>query len=353
MTEIFINQTGRLRSGWRFLLFLLSVLFFASLFGAVVREIFLNLPIGFDENSLLSFIYPNFILLTVSIFVGWLCGKFLEGLPFRALGCRFTKNWLKDLSLGLILGAVSILFAALVGIIFGGLSFQLNQTNGQSAILLTFGVSLGVFIIGAAAEETFFRGYMLQTFARAGDFIEKSHFRRFILQDFVQAKFAWLVIVFTFLAGIKLVWLAIAFTSLFFASAHLGNPNANYISVLNTALAGIWFGTAYLKTRNLWFVFGLHLTWNWVQGAFLGLPVSGITELTTAPLFRVSEFGAKQITGGDYGIEGGISCTIAIIASTILIWFLPFLKPTEEMLALTSKEIVLQKNEKPEKIFAS
>ncbi len=150
----------------------------------------------------------------------------------------------------------------------------------------------------------FFRGYMLQTFARA-----------------------------------KLAWLAIAFTSLFFASAHLNNPNATYISILNTALAGIWFGIAYLKTRNLWFVFGLHLMWNWVQGAFLGLPVSGITELTTAPLFRVSEFGAEQITGGNYGIEGGIACTIAIIFSTILIWFLPFLKPTEEMLALTSKEV--------------
>ncbi len=301
--EIFINQTGRLRSGWRFLIFLLAVLFASSLFGVIVREILVRLPIGFDDNSFLSFTYPNFILLTVSLFVGWLCGKFLENLPFRALGCWFTKNWLKDLSFGLILGAISILFAAFIGIIFGGLSFQLNREHGQSAILLTFGVSLLVFVLGAAGEELFFRGYMLQTFARA-----------------------------------KLAWMAIAFTSLFFASAHLGNPGANYISTLNTALAGIWFGIAYLKTRNLWFVFGLHLMWNWVQGAFLGLPVSGITELTTAPFLRVSEFGAKQITGGDYGIEGGIACTIAIIFSTVLIWYLPFLKPSEEMLALTSEE---------------
>lgn len=303
LNDIFINENGRLRSGWRFLIFLLTVLFVSSFFGAVVREILYRLPIGFDENSLLSFIYPNFILLTTAVFVGWLCGKFLENLPFRALGCWFTKNWLKDLSFGLILGAVSILFAALIGMFFGGLSFQLNRANGQSAILLTLGVSLGVFIVGAAAEEAFFRGYMLQTFARA-----------------------------------RLAWLAIGFTSLFFASAHLNNPNASYISVLNTALAGVWFSIAYLKTRNLWFVFGLHLMWNWVQGAFLGLPVSGITELTTAPVFRVSEFGAEQITGGDYGIEGGIACTIAIIFSTVLIWYLPILKPTEEMLALTSGE---------------
>ncbi len=309
-TELFFNQTKRLRSGWRFLLFLLLVLFFASFFGAVVREIFLRLPVNFDDSSLLSFIYPNFILLTVTIFVGWLCGRFLENLPFRALGCWFTENWLKDLSFGLTLGTISILFAALIGVIFGGLSFQLNQTNGQSAILLTFGVSLVVFIFGAAAEETFFRGYMLQTFTRA-----------------------------------KLIWFAIFLTSIFFATVHNGNPAANLLSWLNTFLAGIWFGIAYLKTRTLWFPVGLHLAWNWVQGAFLGLPVSGITELTTAPLFRVSEFGAKLITGGNYGIEGGISCTIAIIASTILIWVSPFLKPTGEMLALTSEENVLPEKE--------
>ena len=302
--EIFINQTGRLRSGWRFLIFLLTVLFVSSFFGAIVRGTLYRLPIGFGESSLLSLINQNIVLLLVSLFVGWLCGKFFEGLPFRALGCWFTKNWFRDLIFGSLLGAVSLFFAAFAGMVFGGLRFRLNQENGQSAILLTLGVSLLVFILGAAGEELFFRGYMLQTFARA-----------------------------------KLAWLAIAFTSLFFASAHLGNPSANYISTLNTALAGIWFGIAYLKTRNLWLVFGLHLMWNWVQGAILGLPVSGITELTTAPFLRVSEFGTKQITGGDYGIEGGIACTIAIVFSTILIWFLPFLKPTEEMLALTSEEI--------------
>ena len=304
INEIFINDYGRLRSGWRFVIFLFAFFFLASALGQIVFTIFSRLPIGFDQKSLLSFIYPNVILLSVSILVGWLCGKFLENLPFRALGCWFTKNWWKDLIFGLGLGTISILFAAFIALIFGGLRFEFNSENGQSAILLTLAVSLGVFIVGAAAEEAFFRGYMLQTFARA-----------------------------------HLAWLAIAFTSLFFASVHFGNPNANYFSTLNTALAGIWFGVAYLKTRNLWLVFGLHLMWNWVQGAFLGLPVSGITELTTAPLFRVTEFGVNSITGGNYGIEGGIACTIAIIFSTVFIWYLPFLKPSEEMLALTNQEI--------------
>jgi hypothetical protein len=236
--------------------------------------------------------------------MGWLCGKFLESLPFRALGFWFTKNWFKDLLFGLVWGAVSILFAAFIAIIFGGMTIQPNQTNGSSAIMLTLGISLAVFTLGAAAEEALFRGYILQTFARA-----------------------------------KLAWIAIALTSLFFASSHTGNPNANYISTINTALAGIWFSIAFLKTRNLWMAFGLHLMWNWMQGAILGIPVSGIKELTTAPLFQVTDFGSSVLTGGDYGIEGGIACTIALIASGVLIWFLPILKPTEEMLTLTSEEI--------------
>jgi membrane protease YdiL (CAAX protease family) len=303
MKQVFINQFGRIRSGWRAIIFLLAFVFVSSIFGVIIQAIISRSLIGFNKNGLSGFIIPNFILLTISIFIGWLCGRFLENLPFRALGCWLTKNWLKDLFWGLALGTISILFAVFIAIIFGGMTIQPNMTSGSSAIILTLSVSLAVFILGAAAEEALFRGYILQTFARA-----------------------------------NLAWLAVVLTSLFFASGHSGNPNAGYISTINTALAGVWFSIAYLKTRNLWLVFGLHLMWNWVQGAILGIPVSGIKELTTAPLFLVANSGSTILTGGDYGIEGGIACTIALIASGALIWFLPILKPTGEMLALTSEE---------------
>lgn len=304
MKEVFFNRLGRIRSGWRALIFLLSFAFVSGIFGAVVELILSNSPIGFNKGELSRFVIPNFILLAVSIFIGWLCGKFLENLPFRALGCSFAKNWSKDLLLGLTLGTVSIYLAVFIAIVFGGMMLQPNRTSGNSAILLTLSISLAVFTLGAAAEEAFFRGYLLQTFARA-----------------------------------RLAWFAFALTSLFFASGHLGNPNANYISTINTVLAGVWFSIAYLKTRNLWLAFGLHLMWNWMQGAIFGIPVSGIKELTTEPLLQVTNSGSTVLNGGDYGIEGGIACTIALVGSSVLIWFLPMLKPTEEMSALTSREI--------------
>ena len=127
-------------------------------------------------------------------------------------------------------------------------------------------------------------------------------------------------------------------TSAFFALAHYGNPGATAFSVINTGLAGIWLGVAYLKTRNLWFPFGVHLMWNWMQGAFFGIEVSGLQNLITAPFLREIDSGPVWLTGENYGIEGGVACTIALLLSTTLIWFAPFLKPTEELLALTSEE---------------
>ena len=301
--EIFINRHGRLRSGWRFAVFLFALFFTTSLIGGIGGAILYRLPIGFSENSLLGFVFPNAVLLAASLFVGWLCGKFLEDLPFRALGAWFTKNWLKDFFLGLLFGAGSIGFAALISIVSGATVFQSNAAVGSTAILLTLFVSLGVFTLGAAAEEALFRGYVFQTFTRS-----------------------------------RLVLFAVVLTSLLFAFTHTGNPSANYLSFFNTALAGVWFAVAYLKTRTLWFVFGLHLAWNWVQGAVLGINVSGITEITVAPVLKATNVGSPVLTGGEYGIEGGISCTVALIISMLLIWFLPVLKPIEEMLMLTGEE---------------
>ncbi|MGI8884652.1 MAG: hypothetical protein ACR2IA_10470, partial [Pyrinomonadaceae bacterium] len=82
----------------------------------------------------------------------------------------------------------------------------------------------------------------------------------------------------------------------------------------------------------------IHLAWNWVQGSILGINVSGLGDLATAPLMRSQDFGPVWLTGGSYGLEASISCTIALIVSSVAIWFFPFPKPTEEMLEMTSEE---------------
>lgn len=303
VNEIFFNEHERLRSGWRFSLFLAAFFFLSVIFVGFVSFILINLPIGFTNGSLLAFVIPAAISGVICLFLGWIFGKFFEDLPFRALGIWFTKNWLKDLILGLIFGALSVGFAALIAYAFGGMRFASNNEVGIAPMALTLSVTLLVFTAGAINEELIFRGYLLQTMSRA-----------------------------------KLFLLGTLITSLLFASAHNANPSASVFSWLNTFIAGIWLAIAYYKTRNLWFPFGIHLAWNWVQGSFLGISVSGLDALATAPLLKVTEKGNPFIGGGDYGLEGGISCTIALIFSTALIYFLPIFKPTEEMILLTSEE---------------
>ena len=299
---IFYNDKERLRSGWRVALFLAVYFLILTLVVNVAFVALQALPIGFTPDSLLSFAVSHGISAVLVIVFGWLFGKTLEDLPFRALGAALTKNWWQHLSFGFIVGALTVCFGALVAYLSGGLNFEYNNA-GFSAVGLTLAVSLIIFIGGAAFEEALFRGYIFQTLTRA-----------------------------------KLVWFAVLFTSILFAAPHAQNPNANYFSLINTFIAGIWFAAAYLKTRTLWMPFGLHLAWNWFLGSILGIQVSGLSDLTTAPFLKATDLGPVWLTGGEYGLEGGLAGTIALVISILIIWFVPFIKPTEEMLELTSEE---------------
>lgn len=296
-----VDSSGRLRSGWRFAVFLaayfLAVTLFAG-FGAAVLSI---IPAERRPGTSAYFVLNSVLSLIPALLVGWLCGKLLEGLPFRALGAAFSAGWFRHLTAGLLIGGISIGLAVLIAVAFGGLGLRFDSEFSAQEIFESSAKALIVFAAAAAFEEALFRGYILQTFARSG-----------------------------------LAWLAIGMTAGFFGVVHLGNPNAGFLSTSNTALAGIWFGVAYLKSRDLWFPFGMHLIWNWLQGAVFGIEVSGLTDLAGSPLLREIDRGPEWLTGGDYGIEAGIACTVALVASTLFIYFAPILKPSKEMLVLTS-----------------
>lgn len=300
--RVFLDSAGNVRSGWRFAVFLLSfIVVAASAVGvaAAVAEHF-NRPLV--RGSLRFMLVNSTLSLIAALLAGWLCLRFLENLPFRSLGCWFTRGWFRDLILGCLIGSGTLLIAIGIAWAFGGFGFRVNRDHGMAPVLITLGVSLVVLTLAGAFEEVFFRGYMLQTFARAG---------------FGEA--------------------AVVLTAVLFAVAHTGNEGAGVLSTINTALAGIWFGAAYLKTRNLWFPTGIHVVWNWMQGAVFGIEISGIRDLTTAPVLRELDAGPSWLTGGAYGIEGSVACTFALIVSIAAIWKSPYVKADEELMRMTSR----------------
>jgi membrane protease YdiL (CAAX protease family) len=305
--DIFINEAGRLRSGWRFFIFVAAYLLILMLLGGAFT-LALSLALGpaalaFEQSSL-SFVAQAVLLFTSAALAGWGCNRFLEELPWRALGWALHPGWLRDWLAGTLVGALSLLLAAGIATAAGGLRFAFVAGDMLPAASRTLFGSALIFICAAAAEEVMFRGYPLQTMTRA-----------------------------------RLAWAGLILTSVPFALVHLFNPHvAPGFTFLNTALAGVWLGVAYLRTRSLWFPLGVHWSWNWSMGAILGLPVSGIEKITPAPLFRSVDIGPAWLTGGAYGIEGGLACTLALAVSTLFIWRTRLVRATPEMKRLTDEE---------------
>jgi len=302
MNELFFDHEGRLRSGWRAVIFFIAYTLLAfALVGFVVLVIAPRVGLAETATSPLAVAMPFAISAALALLVGWACSRLFEKLPYRSLGAGLTRGWLTHLVIGLVVGGIAFLIALFPTILAGGIHLSLNQLSPTSGIIETLLTTLLVLAVGAASEETLFRGYMFQTLLRSGH-----------------------------------TQFAVGMTAFLFASVHFANPDFDPISWLNTLIAGIWFAVAYLKTRDLWFPFGIHLAWNWLQGPVFGISVSGISGFASAPLFRATDTGPAWLTGGNYGIEGGLASTFALLLSIAMIWYLPGIKPDPEMIELTS-----------------
>ncbi|HEX8285945.1 MAG TPA: type II CAAX endopeptidase family protein [Pyrinomonadaceae bacterium] len=309
MTDFFYNRAGRLRSVWRLAVF--AVAYFAAVTAAFAGTDFaLALLLSREAykwlvvESVWGWIIQSLALFIPAALIGWGCAFVLEDLPWRSLGWAPHKGWLRDTLFGLLVGGASICVAALLGVAVGGYSFTFNDGVGGAALMRTLAASGFVFLLGAAAEEMLFRGYPLQTLMRSWP-----------------------------------LWAALVPVSLPFALVHLANPHvAPGFTFANTVLAGVWLGVAYWRTRSLWFPLGIHAGWNWVQGAALGSPVSGITKITPDPLLRLADAGPQWLGGGAYGIEGGAACTLALLVSTVFVWRTRLLRATPELRQYTDGE---------------
>jgi len=306
LRQVFVNSAGRLRSGWRVLIFILVYVCLLFLLSTLVRigyAVGLRVASGRSLGAFVEDFIFRLILLASALFAGYLCNRWLEGLPWRALGLTLHPRCWRDFVVGSLIGVASLALATAIAAAAGGLSFTASPRTMLWRVAQTLVMSALLFIFAALAEEALFRGYPLQTLTRAG-----------------------------------LAWLAILLTSVPFAAVHLQNPNVvKGFTFINTALAGVWLAVAYLRTRSLWLPLGVHWAWNWALGSLFGLPVSGITTVAPSPVLHGTDLGPAWLTGGSYGIEGGLACTITLVVSTIFIWRMSLVSASPEMERLTSK----------------
>lgn len=271
--NIFVNEDqGRLRAGWRIVIFLTLFIFVMA-----------SLQLFSGQIGVASWIGQIFFA-TATLLSMWVMAIIVDRRSFTEYGFDMNKRWAIECLRGSGWGIGLIVLLAGISYALG--AFEIVETFGWNVSVATsFVTMIGVSV----AEESMFRGYFQKNLEEGFQFLGKT----------------------------KAMWASVLFISLGFSLAHGFNPNVTALALLNIILAGILLGLSYVLTRSLAWPIGFHLTWNWFQGGFLGVPVSG---LEMEGYFKASLSGPAWLTGGSFGFEGGVLCSVLLIALTFLLF---------------------------------
>jgi membrane protease YdiL (CAAX protease family) len=225
----------------------------------------------------------------------WITLKWIDRRPPALLGLNFWPSSLRELLVGIGIGLANfgIVFLALLA--FGWISVE--WVGITIADLDAFCFYLATYLVFAGIEELINRGYLFQAFCEG--------------------------------VGILAAALII---SLIFSLVHIMNPAFSILAGIFLFIHGLLYTVAYLKTRSLWTPIGLHMAWNFTQGPVAGMKVSGTSVSKSFFLTEVS--GPDPLTGGSFGVEGGL---VAITISAIILLVIlktHWLKPSKRFLLI-------------------
>ncbi len=290
MNDFFTTSTGQLRPLWRFVLSALAT--YVVIFYLPYLTYSLRIPEPFTWAVDRSFT----ALLLFAIYIWFLRIVDRSVSPSADLGFQ-KRRAIPQFLFGTLFGA-SLVALAVAGIaLIGKYRVEFVGAGSMIAALL---VVMATLLAGALAEELAFRGYPFQR-----------------LVDTIGP------------IGAVLAMSAV------FSAIHGFNPSVSRLGLANTVLIGVLFSFAFLQTRSLWLVWGMHFGWNFMLGVVAGLPVSGLTAF--AVVVRGKAQGPVWLTGGDYGIEGSLNATLVILLGTFLL--VPLLRRTKHTSPGTDRSI--------------
>lgn len=208
-----------------------------------------------------------------------LANKYILKQSTRSLGF-FKKDLPKNYSLGMGIGIGMLLIIYIVNLILGAVSSSFNSDISVAFIIFY----IVVYGIQGLTEEVMTRSLIMNVYSAR-----------------------------------KNVLYGIIINSIVFALIHAGNPNLTLLAIVNLFLAGIFFSLLFYWSGNIWVAGAAHSLWNFTLGPILGIEVSGSTQAHTLLTTQAVEDKAF-LSGGNFGLEGGIVLTIVTILLCALLW---------------------------------
>lgn len=275
MKQIFYSKTeARLRAGWRIVVFSSVALVAIALFGY------------FTASGYLMTVFLAVLMLSLI----WLASRYIDKRPFKEFGLSLTGSWIRDFTAGILIAAIamSIIYGILLWM--GWVTMVEPGEESSSALISGLFPILFLMICVSIWEEVYFRGYLILNLK------EGLHSKR--------------------IGNTIAVLAAVTVSSLLFGLGHLNNPGASAISTLNLVVAGMVLAYPFIVTGSLALPVGIHLSWNFCQGAVFGMPVSGnefeysiISSYLTGP---------EAFTGGSFGPEAGAAGLLGLMVLVTL-----------------------------------
>lgn len=251
---------------------------FALLYWVVLN---LVVPVGrFLGGEMVAITVPPLVAAAVA---SALAMAIFEGQSFGELGVAWTDATRPNFLTGCVLGLAAALLVVLPAIALGLASFQTlpNADVGWRAALF---MPILLFC-GAVGEEIAFRGFFLQYLMRGYG-----------------------------------AWAGIIGVGSLFGLAHAMNSGSTWLGITNTAVFGIVFGAAVLRTHDIWLSAGMHFAWNAIL-PFLGVELSGLTIRVTE--YRLVWKAGKLWSGGEYGPEASVLTSGVLVLLAIAVWKVP------------------------------
>ena len=182
---------------------------------------------------------------------------------------------------GLVIGALPAAVALGLSVPLGSAHFAAD-TGGPAEYFGTMGRTALILAPAALVEEIIFRGVGQVLLARAFGRVP-----------------------------------ALVSLSLLFALAHVLNPNPTALGLLNIAAAGVFLGIVFYAPGGIWAAWGAHFGWNATLAA-MDAPVSGLPF--RIPWIDYQPGGPVWLTGGNFGPEGGVLASAALVIMTAAVW---------------------------------
>lgn len=194
--------------------------------------------------------------------------------PISQQGLPLRPGWPSEAGMGLAIGWGTAVACTLILMIAGGIAIVLVLQPSSWGWLLADGA---YFAAAAMVEEVAFRGYGFQRFVQC----------------------------------VGPVGATLGF-ALFYAVVQALLPGSSRASIAVSLVFSVVLSMAYLRTRALWFSWGLNFGWKASRALIFGLTISGVSSHSS--IVEGIPMGSFWFTGGGYGLDGSWMAFLLFLA---------------------------------------